>query len=54
VTNPPLTTVRIAKEAMGRRAARMLLDLIRGEDADPRLVILPTELVVRGTTGGRR
>ena len=54
VTNPPLTTVRIAKEEMGRRAARMLLDLIRGDDVDPRVVILPTELVVRGTTGGRR
>jgi LacI family transcriptional regulator len=54
VTNPPLTTVRIAKEEMGRRAAWMLLDLIRGDDVDPGLVVLPTELVVRGTAGGRR
>jgi len=54
VTNPPLTTVRIAKEEMGRRAARMLLDLIRGTDVNPTIVVLPNELVVRGTTGGRR
>lgn len=54
VTNPPLTTVRISKEEMGRRAAQMLLDLIRGTDVAPGVVVLPNELVVRGTTGGRR
>jgi LacI family transcriptional regulator, galactose operon repressor len=54
VTNPPLTTVRIAKEDMGRRAAQMLVGLIGGTDVSPRVVVLPNELIVRGTTGGRR
>ena len=54
VTNPPLTTVRIAKEEMGRRAAQMLVDLIAGTAAAPGVVVLPNELIVRGTTGGYR
>jgi LacI family transcriptional regulator len=54
VTNPPLTTVRIHKEEMGRRAAQMLLDRIRGVGADPSVVVLSNELIVRGTTGGKR
>lgn len=51
VTNPPLTTVRIRKEEMGRRAAQMLLDLIRGHDVEPEVVVLPNELIVRETAG---
>jgi LacI family transcriptional regulator len=54
LTTPPLTTIRIAKEDMGRRAAQMLLDLVHGNDVSPTMVVLPNELVVRGTTGGRR
>lgn len=52
VTNPPLTTIRIAKEEMGRRAAQMLVDLIAGTEVGPGVVLLPNELIVRGTTGG--
>lgn len=54
VTNPPLTTVRIAKEEMGRRAAQMLVDLIAGTEIAPGVVVLPNELIVRSTTGGHR
>jgi len=54
VTDPPLTTVRIQKEEMGKQAARTLLDLIRGQDVDPKVAVLPNELVIRGTTGGAR
>ena len=53
VTDPPLTTVRIRKEEMGRRAALMLLDLIRGNEVDHGVAVLSTNLIVRGTTGGR-
>ncbi|SRR5579871_288260 len=52
ITSPPLTTVRVHKEDMGREAARRLLDLIHGRDVDPTPLILPNELVIRGTTGG--
>jgi DNA-binding LacI/PurR family transcriptional regulator len=48
--SPPLTTVRQPCNRMGRAAIRMLLQLIRGED-EVQAEILPTELVVRESTG---
>jgi DNA-binding LacI/PurR family transcriptional regulator len=47
---PPLTTVRQPRRQMGERAMQMLLALIE-EQASPQAEILPTELVVRRTTG---
>ena len=49
---PPLTTVRLPLEEMGRIAARALLDQLRGAPAarDRRSTLLPAELIVRGTT----
>ncbi|WP_030920382.1 LacI family DNA-binding transcriptional regulator [Streptosporangium amethystogenes] len=44
-TEPPLTTVRQPTVEMGRRLARMVLDL-----EEKAQVMLPTELVVRGST----
>jgi DNA-binding LacI/PurR family transcriptional regulator len=51
-TDPPLTTVRVAKDAMGRLAAEWLIGLIEGEAGDRPAPSLPTELIVRGTCGG--
>jgi DNA-binding LacI/PurR family transcriptional regulator len=48
--SPPLTTVRQPCYLMGQAAIRMLLQLIRGE-SDVQGEILPTELVVRESTG---
>jgi LacI family transcriptional regulator len=48
---PPLTTVRVPKQDLGREAARMLLEQLAHEDAPPRLMLLQPELVVRGSTG---
>jgi len=48
--SPPLTTVRQPCYQMGQAAMRMLLQLIRGE-SDVQAEVLPTELVVRETTG---
>lgn len=46
-----LTTVRQDVTLLGRTAARLLLDLIDGEDGfGDRSVTIPIELVVRGTT----
>ena len=47
---PPLTSVRQPRRLMGERAMEMLLALI-DERGTPRAEILPTELVVRRTTG---
>lgn len=46
-----LTTVRQDVVAQGAQAATMLLALLDGEDGVESTVTLPTELVVRGSTG---
>ena len=51
-TDPPLTTVRVAKDAMGRLAADWLISLIEGSAAGRLAPTVPAELVVRGTCGG--
>jgi DNA-binding LacI/PurR family transcriptional regulator len=50
-TDPPLTTVRIAKDAMGRLAAGWLIGLIEGEATERPAPAVPAELIVRGTCG---
>jgi DNA-binding LacI/PurR family transcriptional regulator len=50
MTDPPLTTVSIHTEEMGRRAAEFLLDLVRKKPVPLSTVIRP-DLVVRGTSG---
>jgi DNA-binding LacI/PurR family transcriptional regulator len=49
-TNPPLTTIRQDRVAMGRGAVQRLIDLIEGTgEVSP--LIIPTQLVVRKSTG---
>jgi DNA-binding LacI/PurR family transcriptional regulator len=47
---PPLTTVRLPIEQVGRVAVRQLVALIRGEPAQS-LTLLPTEVVLRNSCG---
>ena len=49
VHDPPLTTVRLPRREIGRRAAQMLIDM-REEHAPPVHVNLDSSLIVRGTT----
>jgi Transcriptional regulators len=50
LTNPKLTTVRVPKETIGTRAARLLLERLQsGRPFVPELVLLSTELVRRGS-----
>jgi LacI family transcriptional regulator len=50
--HPPLTTIRQPLEEMGRRAARMLLQIIENPEQPVEKIELPTELVVRESTRG--
>jgi len=49
--NPPLSTVRVHKEDMGRVAVKMLLQRMEGSIRLPLISYLPTELVVRESCG---
>lgn len=51
VADPPLTTVRIAKDLMGDLAARQLLELIRTERKLPVRSVVGTTLIVRRSCG---
>lgn len=46
-----LTTVAQPVREQGGIAARLLLDALDGDDLSPREVVVPTRLVVRGSTG---
>ncbi len=48
--DPPLTTVRIPQYDMGAEAARAVLDKLNGAADGPQTIVLPSALVVRGST----
>ena len=50
LTEPGLTTVDQSMYQLGYEAARMLKSLVTGEWEEPRQIVLPTSLVVRGST----
>jgi LacI family transcriptional regulator, galactose operon repressor len=47
---PPLTTIHFSHYEVGRTAAELLMSQVDAEGSEPRTLILPTELVVRGST----
>ena len=51
---PPLTTVRVFKKKMAVTAAKRLMELIENPDQPPIRLRLSTELIIRGSCGGRR
>jgi LacI family transcriptional regulator/LacI family repressor for deo operon, udp, cdd, tsx, nupC, and nupG len=52
--DPPLTVVRQPAQEIGRRAMDTLLARFADPDREPGLVMLQSELVVRGSCGGQR
>lgn len=50
LVDPPVTVVAQSPIEMGRIAAGMLFDRIKGGEAPPERVVLPTQLLVRGST----
>jgi DNA-binding LacI/PurR family transcriptional regulator len=51
-SDPPLSSVRQPIEEMGREMARALLAQLGKSRQVPRSVVLGTELVIRGSSGG--
>lgn len=51
--SPSLTTVRVPAHDFGRIAGEMLIKLVYGERPEPARVVLPTELVIRESSGAR-
>jgi LacI family transcriptional regulator, repressor for deo operon, udp, cdd, tsx, nupC, and nupG len=49
-TDPPLTTIAQPKNQLGREAMSLLLEILGGAGPPPRRRVLPTDLVVRGST----
>jgi LacI family gluconate utilization system Gnt-I transcriptional repressor len=49
-TVPELSTVRIDREAIGRRAAELILARIEGAEIETRVIDVGFEVVERGTT----
>ena len=45
--NPPLTTIHVPVEEMGRTCAKVLAERIHGDESLPKRIILPSELVPR-------
>jgi LacI family transcriptional regulator, galactose operon repressor len=52
--SPPLTTVRVPTELMGKRAAQLVLEWIDAGALDQQTVMLPVSLVVRESTAPPR
>lgn len=52
--NPPLSTIRMPIDEMGRLAARRIIQAVTGEGELPETITLPPELVVRDSTAPPR
>ena len=51
IADPPLTTIHVPKRRMGRTAAKLLLDLVRGDVDGPVQLVISPHLVERESTG---
>jgi LacI family transcriptional regulator len=54
MVEPPLTTIRISHEEMGRQVADLLQQAIEVREQPVRKVVLPPKLIVRGSTAAPR
>ncbi|MEP0233166.1 LacI family DNA-binding transcriptional regulator [Roseibium sp.] len=53
-TTPPLTTIRQPRRLIGEAAMTKMLDMVEGKPVKAGAVILPVELIIRGSTGAPR
>jgi LacI family transcriptional regulator len=52
-TEPPLTTMRQPVQRTGAVAAETLIELIGNPEAQPRRILLPTDLIIRESCGSQ-
>jgi DNA-binding LacI/PurR family transcriptional regulator len=50
LVDPPITTVDQPSFEMGKKAAEILIEIIEGKPVKPTTVVMPTKLIVRGST----
>lgn len=50
--SPPVTVVSYDPVELGRQAARLICERLDGESGPPRQIVVPTELVARGSGEG--
>jgi LacI family transcriptional regulator len=48
--SPALTTVRVQHYKGGRESAELIVELMRGSHGEPKHIVLPVEIVIRGST----
>jgi LacI family transcriptional regulator, galactose operon repressor len=48
--SPALTTVRVQHQKGGLESAELLMEMMRGQGVRPRHIVLPVEIVIRGST----
>lgn len=53
-TRPALSSVKVRTEFMGRHAVKILLQRVKDERRLPVKIVVPTELVIRGSSSGRK
>jgi LacI family transcriptional regulator len=51
--DPPLTTIHLPALELARKASQMLVKLIKGEQPQPKNILLNTNLVVRESSSRR-
>jgi len=44
---PPLTTIHLPAESIGKQACAMLIKIMNGQVLDEKNIVLPTELIIR-------
>ncbi len=54
LTSPPLTTINPLGFAIGYEAGKMLIDQLEGHTSTLSQVLMPVQLIVRGSTGPAR
>jgi len=50
-SEPPLTSVKQPKKLMGKIAMDLLLDMVEGKKIEEKNIVLPTEIIERGSVG---